>query len=228
MNLKNKDDMLQRKKSRKELLQQKAETIPEKRLSKLAKKADDKILKNSTLNDRMRAAAHYYVRDWNLSKAMIAAGYSENYAKANGCKLLDNASFKEYVEEIQKDIAKELGFSKMQLIDILLNHTKANFSNLFTDWMTRKEFNTIKKKHPEILKSIKEISTQIRRVKLKNKQGYEEIEYVKISLYDSQKAIDQIFKAMGWNEPKLMKVEQENTINLGSGNIQGIREAFGL
>lgn len=205
--------MLKRTITRKRVLQQKAQAIPEARITKSIQKAE-KILTESPLNDRMKAAAHYYVRDWNLKQAMIAAGYSANYAGANGCKLIANVSFKAYVEEIQKDIAKELGFSKMQLIDILLSHTKANFANLFDDWMTRKEFDEVKRKHPEILKSIKEISSQIRRQKLKYQPGYEEIEFVKITLYDSQKAIEQIFKAMGWNEAKLMKVTQDTTFDV--------------
>lgn len=194
-------------------MQQKAQPIPEAKLTKSMNKAE-RILTDGKLTDRMRATAHYYIRDWNLKQAMIAAGYSSNYACAQSGNLLANVVFKAYVEEIQKDIAKELGFSKMQLIDILLSHTKANFANLFDDWITRKEFDEVKRKHPEILKSIKEISSQIRRQKLKDQPGYEEIEFVKITLYDSQKAIEQIFKAMGWNEAKLMKVTQDTTFDV--------------
>lgn len=205
--------MLKRTITRKKLMQQKAQPIPEAKLTKSMNKAE-RILTDGKLTDRMRATAHYYIRDWNLKQAMIAAGYSANYACAQSGNLLANVVFKAYVEEIQKDIAKELGFSKMQLIDILLSHTKANFANLFDDWITRKEFDEVKRKHPEILKSIKEISSQIRRQKLKDQPGYEEIEFVKITLYDSQKAIEQIFKAMGWNEAKLMKVTQDTTFDV--------------
>jgi len=143
--------MLKRTITRKKLLQQKAQTIPEAKLTKSISKAE-KILTDSPLNDRMKAAAHYYVRDWNLKQAMIAAGYSETYADKNSRHLLGHIGFRAYVEEIQKDIARELGFSKMQLIDILLSHTKANFANLFDDWMTRKEFDEVKRQHPEVIK----------------------------------------------------------------------------
>ena len=42
------------------------------------------------LNARQRKFAEYYVQSGNTVKSAIKAGYSENYANANACKLLGN------------------------------------------------------------------------------------------------------------------------------------------
>lgn len=163
---------------------------------------------NEMLNDRQKQTAHYYIRDWNLKQAMIASGYSEAYADSRGFELLGNVGFRQYVRYIQRDVAKEVGFSKIGLLTILWNQAKSNLGMVFDDWMTRKDFNEIKEQHPDFMYALKEVTTRIER--RQDRDGnIIETEWVKLSMYDSQKAIELIMKAMGWSGAVAVKLDAD-------------------
>ncbi|WP_191973605.1 terminase small subunit [Paraclostridium bifermentans] len=48
---------------------------------------------------KQKAFADYFIETGNAYKSTIKAGYSENYAKGNVIKLLENARIKNYIEE---------------------------------------------------------------------------------------------------------------------------------
>ena len=56
------------------------------------------------MNARQKKFAELYAQSGNTVQSAIGAGYSENYANANACKLLENVRVAEY---IQKLTAKE-------------------------------------------------------------------------------------------------------------------------
>lgn len=56
------------------------------------------------MNERQKKFAELYAQSGNTVQSAIGAGYSENYANANACKLLENVRVAEY---IQKLTAKE-------------------------------------------------------------------------------------------------------------------------
>jgi phage terminase small subunit len=56
------------------------------------------------VNERQKKFAELYAQSGNTVQSAIGAGYSENYANANACKLLENVRVAEY---IQKLTAKE-------------------------------------------------------------------------------------------------------------------------
>ena len=53
----------------------------------------------SRLNDKQKAFADYYIESLNAYESAIRAGYSENYAKSQSYKLLDNVGIKNYIDE---------------------------------------------------------------------------------------------------------------------------------
>lgn len=55
---------------------------------------------------RQRKFAEYYVQSGNTVQSAINAGYSENYANANVCKLLENVRVRKYIKELS-DKAKD-------------------------------------------------------------------------------------------------------------------------
>jgi len=77
----------------------------------------------SKLTDKQEMFCREYVIDWNATRAAIAAGYSEDTAKQTGYENLTKPYIKEYIEEIQKDLAKLAGISALSnikhLTDIL-------------------------------------------------------------------------------------------------------------
>lgn len=59
------------------------------------------------LNVKQKAFADYYIETGNAYQSAIKAGYSENYAKGNIIKLLENESVKIYIQEKMKEIESE-------------------------------------------------------------------------------------------------------------------------
>lgn len=52
------------------------------------------------LNVRQKKFAEYYAQSGNTVQSAIKAGYSENYANTNACKLLENDRVSEYIKEL--------------------------------------------------------------------------------------------------------------------------------
>ncbi|WP_288867918.1 terminase small subunit [uncultured Parvimonas sp.] len=48
--------------------------------------------------------ADEYIISGNIYQSLIYAGYSKNYAKSDGCKILDNPRVKNYIDERLKEL----------------------------------------------------------------------------------------------------------------------------
>lgn len=59
------------------------------------------------LNARQRKFAEYYAQSGNTVQSAIQAGYSENYANANACKLLENVRVVEYIKQLSDRLKDE-------------------------------------------------------------------------------------------------------------------------
>lgn len=59
------------------------------------------------LNARQRKFAEYYAQSGNTVQSAIQAGYSENYANANACKLLENVRVAEYIKQLSGRLKDE-------------------------------------------------------------------------------------------------------------------------
>lgn len=168
--------------------------------------------KKKILTNKQKAAAHEYIKDWNMVRALISVGYSENYANAQGYKMLENVGFKEFVEEIQKDIAKEAGISMLgQLLD-LKKISKSNIAGIHKDWITRKDFESLSENTKA---SIQEIDTKIIKkpamefnpeTKELERVVYD-VEYIKIKLFNKLDAIKEINKMLGYYEPENIDIK---------------------
>lgn len=51
---------------------------------------------------RQKKFAEYYAQSDNTVQSAIKAGYSEKYAKADACKILDNPSVGEYIRVLSE------------------------------------------------------------------------------------------------------------------------------
>lgn len=65
------------------------------------------------LTDKQRRFCEEYVIDWNATRAATAAGYSEKTAAVIGGENLRKPYIQEYIEGIQKDLAKLAGVSAL-------------------------------------------------------------------------------------------------------------------
>lgn len=59
------------------------------------------------INERRRKFAEYYAQSGNTVQSAIKAGYSDNYANANACKLLENVRVAEYIKELSEKFQDE-------------------------------------------------------------------------------------------------------------------------
>jgi len=78
---------------------------------------EEKELKE--LTDKQKKFCEEYVFDWNATRAAKAAGYSEKTARQIGSETLSKPYIQAYIEEIQKDIAKLAGISKLSVLNTL-------------------------------------------------------------------------------------------------------------
>ena len=59
------------------------------------------------LTIKQQRFADEFIFSGNIYQSAINAGYSENYAKAQSCKLLENVGIKTYIEDKVKEIEDE-------------------------------------------------------------------------------------------------------------------------
>ena len=56
------------------------------------------------LTIKQKRFADEYIISGNIYQSLIHAGYSENYAKSDGCRILDNPRVKAYINERIKEL----------------------------------------------------------------------------------------------------------------------------
>lgn len=80
------------------------------------------------MNIRQKRFAEYYAQSGNIYQSAIAAGYSENYAKARAHELLENVGVSEYVQELTEKAKDEriMGVKDRQVTLSDIANDKAN------------------------------------------------------------------------------------------------------
>lgn len=156
----------------------------------------------------------YVCNGWNATKAAIEAGYSEKVAQPIASRLLLNVIIQDRIKYVREHIEENLGINKEKIIREHMKLAFNSIAHLHNTWIERKDFEELTDAQKEC---IAEISTQTRRVV--QSEQLVEVEFVKIKLYDKQKALDSISKIMGYDAP----IKQEHTgINL-PGVVQFLR-----
>lgn len=175
------------------------------------------------LTEKQKIFCREYIYDWNATRAAKAAGYSESTAGSIGSENLTKPEIKAHIGEIQKDLEKTAGISRLK---VLREHEKLAFSSiahLHNTWIERKEF---EKLTDEQKASIAQIETQTR-IEMKYNPLSEEqepiqVDFVKIKLYDKQKSLDSIAKMLGYNEADKVQLSlpEKQLIKIGNQTIE--------
>lgn len=71
------------------------------------------------LRDKQQRFADYYIETGNITESAIKAGYSKNYANAQGYKLLENVGIKTYIESKLKEIASKRIMDAQEALELL-------------------------------------------------------------------------------------------------------------
>jgi phage terminase small subunit len=156
---------------------------------------EDKI----KLSDKQKAFCHYYIIDWNATKAAILSGYSENSARQIATETLSKPYIQAYIKEIQDDIAKEAGISMLSQVLELKKIAYTNIAEMFTDWVDLESFDKLTLEQKA---AITEIAYK-KDIKHINDDTDIETEYVKLKLHDKIRAIQEINKMLGYAVDKV-------------------------
>lgn len=78
------------------------------------------------LNTRQKKFAEYYAQCGNTVQSALKAGYSENYANTNACKLLENDRVSEYIKELAIKAQQERIITAVERQAILSDIAKSN------------------------------------------------------------------------------------------------------
>lgn len=62
---------------------------------------------SENLNPRQKKFAEYYAQSGNTVQSAIKAGYSEKYANADACKILENPRVSKYIKELSEKAKDE-------------------------------------------------------------------------------------------------------------------------
>jgi len=73
-----------------------------------------------TLNEKQKQFCNEYMIDLNATQAAIRAGYSQKTAQEQGARLLSNVMVQEYIQELQKGIAKRNKISQDEVLQDLI------------------------------------------------------------------------------------------------------------
>ena len=186
------------------------------------KKAEE-ILEDSELTDSNKVFCREYIFDWNGSRAYKVAypDVTDETARVGASRLLTKDNIKAYIEEIQKDLEKLAGISRMKVISEHMKIAFSSIAHMHNTWIERREFDELTSEQKEC---IEEIST-----KTQHKTEWEfidgektpvdyTVEYVKIKLYDKQKSLDAINKMLGYDAPVKsvidLNIPQLPTVNI--------------
>jgi len=157
--------------------------------------------------DKQEKFCYEYCLDFNATQAAIRAGYSENTARSIASQLLTKINIKDKIKKMQDNLAETAGISRLR---VLSEHMKLAFNSiahLHNTWIERKEFEELTEDQKTC---ISEIDT-----KIKTEYEYDpeseskkpiSVEYVKIKLYDKQKALDSISKMLGFDAPSKTEI----------------------
>lgn len=155
--------------------------------------------KEIELTDKQKKFCHEYIMDYNGTRSAKDAGYSHDTAAEIAYENLRKPQIAAYIKLLESDLATTLGITKSRVLN---EHSKLAFSSiahLHNTWITRKEFDELTDDQKA---AIQEISSQTRTERINKGTDKEElidIDFVKIKLYDKQRALDSISKMLGFD-----------------------------
>lgn len=157
------------------------------------------------LTNRQLKFIEVYLLTDNATEAYKQAYSCENmkiesiYVNAN--KVLNNTKvalkISEAKQKAKDKIDKKYEITAERIASEFAKIAFSSISHLHNTWIERKDFERIKQDNPDILDCIQEISTKTQRVILQKGESPIEIEYVRLKLYDKQKALENLGKYTG-------------------------------
>ena len=158
------------------------------------------IKQEVALTDKQEKFCYEYVLHLNATKAAINAGYSEKTAYSIGWENLKKPEIQARIAHMQANLAETAQISALRQ---LKEHEKIAYSSIahmHQSWIERKNFDNLTEEQKACIKSI---STKVVKKDIGTDEEPEivDVEYVRIELFDKQKALDAISTMLGYNAP---------------------------
>lgn len=179
--------------------------------------------KLESLSEKQRVFCREYIYDFNGTRAAIKAGYSEKTAYSIASENLTKPEIQAEIKRLQGSTAELAGVSRLMLAEELKKMAFSSIAHLHLTWITRKEFDTLTDDQKAC---ISQIETQTRIEMNYNPLSEEEepikVDFVKIRLYDKQRAIDSLKKMFGYDEAEKVQViiPEKQTFTIGGQKIE--------
>ena len=100
-------------------------------------------VKDEGLTEKQKIFCREYIYDWNATRAAKVAGYSEDTARQIGSENLSKPSIQAYLTEIQKDLEKIAGISRLRLINEHINIINTSIAHMHNTWIERNKFDKL-------------------------------------------------------------------------------------
>ena len=166
-----------------------------------------------------------YCWDFNAARSYRVAypECSEEAAGVCGHKLLKKANIQARIKYLQANLAETSGISKEMVLNEYRKMAFHSFDNLLDgNWIKRKDFDKLTADQKACIESVEYNAT---RKKITSKDPNQKdkievtVEWLKIKLYDKNKALENINKMLGFNSPDKLEVKAEGTtiIKVGYG-----------
>jgi len=160
------------------------------------------------LNDKQEKFCYEYCMDLNATQAAIRAGYSENTARSQASQLLTKLNIQARIKHLQDNLAETAGLSRLRVLNEHMKMAFSSIAHLHNTWIERKEFEELTEDQKAC---IAEIDTKIRTEYEYNPESEARepirVEYVRVKLYDKQKALDSISKMLGFDAPTKSEIK---------------------
>jgi phage terminase small subunit len=171
-------------------------------------KQKTKLIKKPSLKGltpKQKKFCREYIYDWNATRSYLKA-YPKTKNEANAAsmasRMLRIVKVRDYIEEIQKDLEKVAGISKLWMINEHLKIVQGTIARLHNTWIKRKEFEDLTEEQKSCIAEIDtKIKTEFEYNSVSEEKEPISVEYVKIKLYDKQKALDALTKLFGYEAP---------------------------
>jgi len=152
-------------------------------------------MKKGDLTDQQRRFCEEYVKDFNVSQAMIRAGYSENYATRRASVLLENVVVQEYLQSLRDGIQNR---ASVNLERVLSEYAKIAFFDVRKLCDDNGEILPISQIDDETAGAI--VGIEVATTSIGDDTVSVNIKKVRLS--DKRAALDSICRIMGYNAPE--------------------------
>lgn len=159
------------------------------------------VAENIRLTPKQERFCYEYLScGMNATKAAIKSGYSKKTASEIGRQNLMKLDIKNRISEMMENLASVAGVTSLMIAQ---EHAKIAFSSIahmHNTWITLKEFEELTDDQKAC---IQEISTKVIKQNIASNSDpvFVDTEYVKLKLYDKQRALDSLTNMLGYNAP---------------------------